>query len=271
MLRQSHHITRWGNKFDILGIIIPAAVLTIWYSVTRVGLVPAYLLPSPAQLGQVVLDFATGTWHLNPYSGTLWAHVTVSSIRVLHGFALAVIVGLPLGLLSGRMKLVSRLVDPSINLIRSIPGIGWLPLAMVWLGVGENTTVFLIALAAFFPIFINAAQGSRNVPDTYLRAGEMLGANKFSLFTTIVFPAALPSILAGLRLGLGLSWAYLVLGELTGVNQGLGAVMMDSRMLGHVDVVMVSMLYIAVLGWLSDLVLRSLFRLAPMRTGGAPQ
>lgn len=260
--------TRWSSKFDILGIIIPGLVLVIWYVVTQVGLVPAYLLPSPAQLGRVVLDFAVGTWELNPYSNTLWAHVVASSFRVLQGFSLAVIIGLPLGVLSGRLNVVHRLVDPSINLIRSVPGIGWLPLAMVWLGVGEKTTLFLIALAAFFPIFINAAQGSRNVSDTYLRAGEMLGANKLALFTTIVFPAALPSILAGLRLGLGLSWGYLVLGELTGVNQGLGAVMMDSRMLGHVDMVMVSMLYIAILGWLSDLLLRTIFKLVPVRVGG---
>jgi NitT/TauT family transport system permease protein len=139
---------------------------------------------------------------------------------------------------------------------------------MVWFGVGEKTTLFLISLAAFFPIYVSAAQGASSVPLLLIRAGKMLGANKFTLFSTVVVPAALPSTIAGLRLGLGLSWAYLVLGELTGVANGLGAVMMDARMLGHVDMVIVSMVCIGFLGRTSDLILVLFFRRFQLRMEG---
>ena len=120
----------------------------------------------------------------------------------------------------------------TIQAIRSVPGIGWLPLAIVWFGIGTKTTVFLIALAGFFPIYVNSAQGARHVRDIWKRAAFMLGADRWSIFTTVILPGAMPSVVSGLRVALGLSWAYLVLGELTGVPDGLGAVIMDARMLG---------------------------------------
>jgi NitT/TauT family transport system permease protein len=126
--------------------------------------------------------------------------------------------------------------------------------------VGENTTLFLISLAAFFPIYVNAAQGASSVPPLLIRAGRMLGANKLMIFTTVIIPASMPSTLAGLRLGLGISWAYLVLGELTGVTYGLGAVMMDARMLGHVEMILVSMIFIGLFGRISDMILVSSFK-----------
>lgn len=254
-------VTEIAIRFDALGIILPGLLIAFWYIISSYGRIPAYLLPPPLQVGQVAVDFAVGTWQITPYAGTLWEHSLASTIRVFRGFALAAVLGVPLGLLTGRIPVVKRFLDPTVNLIRTIPGIGWLPLAMVWFGVGEKTTLFLIALAAFFPIYINSAQGASSVSPLYLRAGKMLGANRFNLFTTIVMPASFPSLAAGLRLGLGLSWAFVVLGELTGVTHGLGAVMMDARMLGHVDMVMVSMLYIALLGWLSDRILTALLRL----------
>jgi NitT/TauT family transport system permease protein len=271
LLKSIHRIQLKKLKFDALGLIFPGIILTLWYIVTANNRVPEYLLPSPQQLFRGAIDFAAGNWHITPYSGTLWGHALASASRVFQGFALAAILGLPLGLLTGRIQLLKRFIDPTVQLIRTIPGIGWLPLAMIWLGVGENTTIFLIALAAFFPIYINAAQGASNVSPLLLRAAKMLGANKISLFTTVILPASLPSVTAGLRLGLGLSWAYLVLGELTGVSEGLGAVMMDARMLGHVDVIMVTMIYIAILGWLTDRILMSLFSLLQSHLGGVKE
>lgn len=256
------------KKTDILGVVLPGFIIVIWYMVTADGRVPSYLLPSPLQLCQVAVDFALGNMQLTPYSGTLWKHIFESALRVFRGFALAAAIALPLGLLTGRIETFKKIIDPSVQLIKSIPGIGWLPLAMIWFGVGEKTTLFLIALAAFFPIYINTAQGVSSVSPLYLRVGKMLGASKISLVTTVIIPASLNSLEAGLRLGLGISWAYLVLGELTGVSSGLGAVMMDARMLGHVDMVMVAMILIAILGWLSDKILIALFLLFKSRIGG---
>lgn len=254
-------------KPDLLGLALPAALLIAWYLVTAVGKVPEYLVPAPVNFGRVAVDFALGNLGMTPYSGTLFEHSLASTARVAGGFGLAAAAGVPLGYLTGRIAPVKRILDPTIHLVRTIPGIGWLPVALVWFGVGERTTLFLIALASFFPVYVNSAQGAASVPILLLRAGRMLGATKLSLFTTVIVPASLPSVIAGLRLGLGLSWAYLVLGELTGVAKGLGAVMMDARMLGHVDVVLVSMFYIALLGRISDLLLVTFFRLFQPRTG----
>ena len=245
---------------DIIGFILPALIFIAWYLVTLEGGIPAYLIPSPANLFHVAVDFATGHANLTPYAGTLSVHTLASVQRVLMGFGMAAAIGLPLGFLTGRIAMAKTSLDPTVHLIRIIPGIGWLPIAMVWFGVGERTTLFLISIAAFFPIYVNAAQGASSVSPLLIRAGRMLGANKLTLFTTVIIPAAMPSTVAGLRLGLGISWAYLVLGELTGVTYGLGAAMMDARMLGHVEMILVSMVFIGLFGRISDMILVGSFR-----------
>ncbi|AEH61097.1 binding-protein-dependent transport systems inner membrane component [Methanosalsum zhilinae DSM 4017] len=248
------------KKINVLGFLIPVIVLTFWYIVTREGMVPPYLVPSPSSLLLVSIDFAIGNLNITPYSGTLFTHAYASITRVLSGFAIATVLGLTLGFLTGRSMLAKDTFDPTVHLIRIIPGIGWLPIAIVWFGVGETTTLFLISLAAFFPIYVNAAQGASSVSPLLIRAGKMLGANNISLYTTVIIPAAMPSTIAGLRLGLGVSWGFLVLGELTGVASGLGALMMDARMLGHVDIILVSMICIGILGRVSDILLMSFFK-----------
>lgn len=244
-----------GHKIDPLGFVLPLVFLIVWYSATAGGRVPSYLLPGPERFLRYFVDFAAGTAQLSPYSGTLMGNLTASCIRVFCGFGIAAFFGLVLGFLTGRIGLIKRFLEPTVNLIRAVPGIGWLPIAMVWFGVGEKTTVFLIALAAFFPIYINAAHGATEVPLLLIRAGRMLGANKIELCKSVILPSAIPSVVVGLRLGLGVSWAYLVLGELTGVSKGLGAVMMDSRMLGQIELIPVTMVCIAVLGKLTDMLL----------------
>ncbi|AOY78464.1 ABC transporter permease [Clostridium formicaceticum] len=240
------------EKLDLVGFVLPLLLLAAWYFVTASGSIPHYLLPSPRRFFQVIVDFVFGTAKLTPYSGKMMENLIASSIRVIHGFGLAVFWGLLLGFLTGRIQLIKRMIDPTVHIIRTIPGIGWLPLAMLWFGIGEKTTIFLIALASFFPIYINVAHGASEVPLVFLRTGRMLGANKFTLFTTVILPYAFPSVVVGLRLGLGVSWAYLVLGELTGVSRGLGAVMMDSRMLGQMEMIPAAMICIGILGRLTD-------------------
>jgi len=137
-----------------------------------------------------------------------------------------------------------------------------LPLAMVWFGIGMKTTVFLVALAAFFPIYLNTASGARQVNPIHYQAGAMLGVSRLRGVFTILLPASMPQIIAGLRLGLGIAWAYLVLGELTGVPNGLGAVIMDARMLGRIDMIGVGIIVIAILGRVCDLLLHQAMRLA---------
>lgn len=249
------------RTFDAVSLIVPAAVVLVWFATTTFGGVPAYKLPSPQRVLRVFLDFATGCFGITPFAGTLLVHLLYSLSRVLSGFLLAAVFGITLGFLTGRVSLLRRLLDPFVGLLRSIPGIGWLPIAIVWFGVGEGNTRFLITLAAFFPIYLNTMHAAASVPALSLRAGRMLGAKGVTLFRTVVFPSAFPGTVVGLRLGLGISWAYLVLGEVTGVTQGLGAVMTDGRMLGHVDIVLVTMAVIALAGKLTDWLLCRICRL----------
>ena len=139
------------KRFDPVGWIVPILVIAVWWAVTRFGIVAPYQLPSSQTLARVLVDFATGWYGLTPYAGTMFLHLWHSLYRVLTGFALAVVLGLPLGFATGRVRLLRRLLDPFLGLIRSVPGIGWLPIALVWFGVGEGNTRFLITLAAFFP------------------------------------------------------------------------------------------------------------------------
>jgi len=131
----------------------------------------------------------------------------------------------------------------------------------VWFGIGMQTTVFLVALAAFFPVYLNAAAGARSVDPLYYQAGAMMGVARLRGTFAILLPAAMPNIITGLRLGMGISWAYLVLGELTGVPNGLGAVIMDARMLGRIDIIVVGIILIALIGRLCDRLLHHFMKL----------
>ncbi len=248
------------RKFDPLCLLVPALLVLAWFCASAGGALPAYKLPSPQRLALVLFDFATGSLGITPYSGQLYSSLLPSLRRVLGGFLLAAAPGMALGFLTGRVRVLRRLFDPMLHALRAVPGIGWLPVAIVWFGVGEANTLFLISLAAFFPIYVNTAHGAREVPELLMRAGRMTGAQGFTLFRTVILPAAFPACAVGLRLGLGVAWAYLVLGEVTGVNRGLGAVMSDGRMLGHVDIVLAALFVVAVCGKITDMLLHTACR-----------
>jgi NitT/TauT family transport system permease protein len=232
--------------------VIPALGVLGWIVVSEIQLLPGYLLPHPIEVLSTGYDYVFGAAGEAMYAGRFLSDAQASLIRVALGFAIAVVVGIPLGVLSGRLRLCQRLLSTPVNALRAVPGICWLPLALVWFGIGLKTTVFLVALAAFFPIYLNTASGIRQVNPILLEAGAMMGIRRFRGTFSILMPSAMPHIIPGLRLGLGISWAYLVLGELTGVHQGLGAVIMDARMVGRIDTIIVGVLIIAVIGRMTD-------------------
>ena len=244
-------------KPALLPWIIPALLLFVWWLVCGLGWVPAYLLPPPEKIVSAAHTYIFAPMDSAPYAGRFLADARASLARVLAGFCLAVAVGIPLGVLSGRLAVVQKLLSTSLNAVRAVPGICWLPLALVWFGIGMRTTVFLVSLAAFFPIYLNAADGARQVNPLLCQSGAMMGVGRLRGVFAILLPAAMPRIMTGLRLGLGIAWAYLVLGELTGVPNGLGAVIMDARMLGRIDIIVVGILIIAVMGRLSDVILKT--------------
>lgn len=236
--------------------VVPSLFLFLWIVVSATGLIPTYLLPHPHDIAETGYAYLFGKPGGGPYAGRFLSDAGSSLLRVGCGFAVAVAVGLPLGILSGRLSVIQKLLSTTVNGLRAVPGITWLPLAMIWFGIGMKATVFLVAMAAFFPVFLNAAAGARQVDPLLLQAGAMMGVRRLRGTFAILIPGAMPHLMTGLRLGLGISWAYLVLGELTGVQNGLGAVIMDARMLGRIDMIVVGIIIIAVIGRLTDQLLQ---------------
>lgn len=253
------------QKNNWIGLLLPVLLLTGWILFTAGE--ESYALPTPKRLILTIYDFATGRLELTSYSGEMFMHLWKSTGRVLRGFALASVLGITAGFLTGRIPVLKKAVDPFVQAVRAIPGIGFLPISIVWFGVGDKNTLFLITLAAFFPVYLNTQEGAAEIPQDYIRSGYMLGAKGITLFRTVIFPAAFPQIFIGLRLALGVSWAYLVLGEMTGVTRGIGAVMMNGRMLGNVEIVMTGMAVIAVAGKLTDYILVKLYQCIYIRRG----
>jgi len=243
------------NARHLLGLLVPAILLFAWWLATRnrdYGLVP-----SPGEVVTAVLDLAAGD-EGDAFSGRLPAHILASMERVYGAFALAALVALPLGLLIGRLRLARDLLDPLLQLLRPIPVTAWLPLSMILFGLGARSAFFLVALGAFFPILLNTSFAVRSVEPRLFEAAAMLGVSPTRMFPKVLLPASLPGIFTGLRLGLGFAWVVIVVGEMTGVQTGLGAMIMDARQLSRTDVIVAGMATIGLLGFLSDFAILSL-------------
>ena len=197
-------------------------------------------------------DLAFGGIYDDAYSRTLHVHLLASLSRVYGGFAIAASLAVPLGLLIGRISIVRRLVDPTLQVLRPIPVTAWLPLSMIIFGLGPRSAFFLVCLGAFYPILINTIFGVRSVDPRLFEAASMLGCQGTAQFYRVVLPASLPAIFTGLRLGLGFAWVVIVVGEMTGVPTGLGAIIMEARQLSRTEIVICGMVVIGVAGFISD-------------------
>lgn len=218
-----------------LGIAFPLLLIVVWDRVVAWTGTP--LVPSPWQVAIMMYDFSFGGIYDDAFSGTILLHLWKSVERVYGGFFLAAALGIPLGLLIGRLELLRQLLDPTISLLRPIPVTAWLPLSMIFFGLGPNAAVFLVFLGAFYPILLNTIFGVRSVDIRLFEAASMLGCSGSAMFRQIILPASLPSIFNGLRVAHGFAWILIVVGEMTGVPTGLGSVIMDGRTLSRTDLV----------------------------------
>ncbi len=245
--------------------ILPLAILALWSLVTDDGWVPQYILPSPGQVALAAWDFVMGGHSEDAYSGTFMIHFWASLQRVVAGFAVGAGVAIPLGVLLGYNRRLAVFIEPTLALTRSIPGICWLPLALIWFGIGTPAAIFLISLGSFYAVLLSTIQGVKYVDPVLMRAARSLGANEHALLRTVVLPASFPAILSGLRIGLAYSWIYMVLGEFTGVNRGLGATLLQARETLNTDLIMALMIIIGLLGVLTDwpmlFIMRRFFRM----------
>ena len=235
-------------------LLLPLALLVLWHLAVQQRWVIEGIIPGPTQVAESWYRwiFGSPTRSLSPYSGTWVANVLYSSRRVLQGFLFAAAVGIPLGIFVGWNRLVARLVDPTIQMLRPVPITAWLPFSIAVFGIYDAGALFLIGLGAFYPIVINTTHGVRDTNLLLLRAARMLGAREGTVLFKVVLPSALPSIFTGLRLGVGIAWTAVIVAEMIAVKSGLGYVLWDAYYVGRMDICVATMFSVGLLGFLSD-------------------
>jgi NitT/TauT family transport system permease protein len=245
--------SRFGKA--ALALLLPLGVLVLWQASGTNGAVAGGALPTPDRVWKAWLVWAfgkPGPMTLSPYVGTWADAIYFSAIRVAKGFGLAVLVGVPLGIMIGWSRLAASMVDPTIQWLRPVPITAWLPISIAIFGISDFGAVFLITIGAFYPIVINTTQGARDVDKNWIRAALMMGANQWDVLRRVVLPAALPSIFTGLRIGLGIGWTAVIVSEMVAVKSGLGYVLWDAYYVGRMDIVIADMVSIGLFGFLSD-------------------
>jgi ABC-type nitrate/sulfonate/bicarbonate transport system permease component len=231
-----------GANRATLAAISFGVVIVAWTVATTFGLVNRVLVPSPQ-------DVARAAW-VAIGDGSLARNTLASLARVVEGFLVAMAIAVPLGAFMGISKTLRGLVEPLIELLRPVPPIAFIPLAILWFGIGELSKVMIIAYGAFFPIFVNTMSGFRDVDRVHIRAAQTLGAHRWHLFRDVVLPSAFPQIVTGARLGMGMAFIVLVAAELVASSEGLGYLINDARFSFRTDQIFVGIITIGLLGLL---------------------
>ncbi len=236
----------------LLPWLVPLLLFTVWQIASVQGWIAERVLPAP-------LSVVEAAWGLAE-SGELWKHVQISAGRALLGLAVGGGLGLVLGLITGSIRWAETLLDSSIQMVRNIPALALIPLVILWFGIDETAKLFLIAVAVFFPIYINTFHGIRNVDVGLIEMGRTYGLSQWGLYRQIILPGALSSILVGLRFSLGLMWVILIVAETISAQAGIGYLTMNAREFLQTDVVLVGILLYAALGKLADVFAKALER-----------
>lgn len=234
----------------ILGSILPLILILVWDIAGRVGLIESYLLPSPTRIVQEITKMAS--------NGTLFEHIGITFGRVAFGFSLGTIFAVILGAAVGYFNLIEKIVDPMIQAFRSIPALAWVPLFILWMGIGESSKVTLIAVGVFFPVYINIVAGIRGVDRKLIEVGKIYGFTAGETLRRILLPAALPSFLTGLRTGVGLGWMFVVAAEIMGASKGLGYLLIVGQNTYSPELIIASIVLFAVIGKVTDSLLKKL-------------
>lgn len=237
-------------------LLVLVALIAVWWVV--VIQTESVIFPTPLQV-------VTGTMELIE-DGTLWEHIGASLFRVGVGFALAAMVALPMGLWMGRVDAAYITLNPIFQILRPISPIAWIPLAILWFGVGNVSPIFLIFIAAVFPMIVQTASGVHTIERRYLRAAENFGVSRAVLFRQVIIPAVLPEMIVGMRISLGVAWLVVVAAEMIALRSGLGYLIMDSRNAGNrYDLVIAGMIIIGLIGLILDGIMRRMEGLKSVR------
>jgi NitT/TauT family transport system permease protein len=243
-------------------VLLPLAVATVLLGIwdIAVRLSGTDILPGPLEVVEGIGELIE--------EGLLLKYIVASLYRVTWGFTLAVLVGVPFGLLLGWFKPAYQAFNPFIQVLRPISPIAWIPLAILWFGVADTAPVFLIFLASVFPITVSSCAAVQNMQSVYLRAARNFGLGRVQLFRRVILPAALPQIITSIRIALGIAWLVVVAAEMIAVNSGLGFLIIDARNAGkRYDLVVAGMVLIGVIGLVLDLLVRQLEKFDEVRWG----
>ena len=240
-------MARFKETVPALGVI--AILIAVWW--LTIIATRSVIFPTP-------WGVVTGTFELVE-NGTLWRHIGASLMRVGTGFLLAVCVAVPLGLWMGWVRGIYSTLNPLFQILRPISPIAWIPIAILWFGVGDASPIYLIFISSVFPMVVQTTVGVHTIEKRYLRAAENFGASRATLFKQVVIPAVLPQVLVGMRIGLGVAWLVVVAAEMIALRSGLGYMIMDSRNAGNrYDLVVAGMIIIGLIGLSLDGTMRML-------------
>lgn len=242
----------WGRvgirMQPFVGLVVPAALILIWQVTTQLGLVKPWQLPPPLQVLDTLLELVR--------SGELAGHIGATALRVLSGFLIGGGFGLIVGAAVGFFRSLDRWIDPTLQAIRAVPSLAWVPLLLLWMGIDEAPKITLISIGIFFPVYLNVVSGILGVSRKLVEVGEIYGLSRVGLIRRVILPAAMPSFLVGLRSGLGVGWLFVVAAEMIAAHQGLGFLLTDGREMTRPDVVLVSLVLFAVIGKFFDALLK---------------
>jgi len=249
---------RWPfSRHLSLSLLSVAVLLLLWWGVTALGLIAPLFLPPPQQVLHKLLVIAGPQGFMD---ATLWQHLGASLTRMLVALFFAALIGIPVGIAMGLSPAVRGLLDPLIELYRPVPPLAYLPLMVIWFGIGETSKILLIYLAIFAPVTLSTLAGVKNTQQVRIRAAQALGATRGQLLRFVILPGALPEILTGLRIGLGVGWSTLVAAELIAATRGLGFMVQSAGEFLATDVVLAGIAVIALIAFSLELGLRALQR-----------
>ncbi|KJC51742.1 ABC transporter permease [Bradyrhizobium sp. LTSP885] len=235
---------RWRHARPALGLLLPVAVALGWELVVHLGWSNGRLVPPPSKIFATIVELAR--------TGELSRHILATLWRVGAGFALGVVAGTILGAISGYWGLARRLLDPTVQALRAIPSIAWVPLFILWLGIFETSKVALIAVGVFFPVYLGVMGAIASVDRKIVEVGRIFRLSGPAMIRRILLPAVLPAYVVALRVGLGLGWMFVVAAEFMGASEGLGYLLIDGQQLGKPAQILAAIVIFAILGKTTD-------------------
>ncbi len=241
-------------KRTLTGLILPIGILLAWHITVTYGSIPAGILPGIDRVIRVFSEML--------HNGQLAADLSASLSCVLRGYLISAVLGIVLGSFMGMSKTIKELLLPTVTVIRQIPMIAWIPLVILWFGIGDITKTIVIVLAAFFPVLVNTQSGIETTPKGYTEVAQLYRLNPVKTFLKVYLPHALPQILVGLRLGLGISWMAVVGAELIASTTGIGYRMSYARSMMRADIVIMCMIVVGIIGIVMDKLLGIIFQAA---------